>query len=469
MRDDVQPMTTNDLEAPLDDGRTATLPPPRRSGATILKVPALLVLVTGTCWVVASLLTVWLVPPYLVALGWILFPSAGSIPRPGWGKRDQAVATESLALDPVRDRADGSGGGGSPSSTAGSPPLGADPELNPDSPGPTATATAKPKRARSRSRKVKPPADAVEVAPATWVEVGPGKFVRVETPSAATANGPHLAVEPERIAAAEAEADPADGSAPPDLAILPDLDQELSTADSLAGSTLEGADAVVATPNEVEAPAEALAGSLADPVADPFDARTVPEAPNLINPTADGTAPQVGVDKEPDQRIDQPAEAHATALHRDPEPDPWVWEASALLVDSTDAPSPDEPTTVASGESAEIFDSGVEDDREGREAASLVSLEVGCGSGIASEKNPEASSGNLDVSGPLLFVPLTQPRRARVESSRSTYRRAPRGFRRREDRLAGASTNARRFIRRVVGRSRQISRTSQPRSPPATL
>ena len=472
MRDDAQPMTTNDLEASLDDGRTATSPRSGRSGVRFLKVPALLVLVTGTCWAVASLLTVWLVPPYLVALGWILFPSPGSIPRPGWGKRDRALPTESLAFDPARDQAGGIDGEGSPSATAGLPPPGADPELAPDSTATTATATAKPKRARSRARKVKPTAEPVDVAPATWVEVGPGKFVRVETPSptvTATAHGPHLAVEPEPIAAAESKADPTDGSAPPDFAILPDLDREFATDDSLAGPSLRGADDIVATLNEAEAPTEGLTGSLIDPVADHLDARTLPEAPDLIDPTADGIAPQVGVDEEPDPRIDRPTEVHATAFDRELVLDPWDRDAPAPLADPTDAFFPNEPTAIASEESAEIFDPEIEDDGGWRETAFDEPMEAGCGSGIASGDDLEVAEPTLDVSGPHVFAPLTRSRRSRVESIRLTHRRAPRGFRQRLDRLTEASTTARRLVRRVVGRSRQISRTAKPRSPPATF
>ena len=454
----------------------------------MVKVPALLFLVAGTCWAVASLVSVWLVPPYLVALGWILFPTAGSIPRPGRLAQDQDqvdTTGSGPSTDPNWDQVEGTDGGGSASKIAGKPSLSADavdPGLALDSPSTTATATAKPKRARSRARKVKPIVEPVEVAPATWKEIGPGKFVRVETPSTnanATEHGPHLLVEPEPSVTDEADptvagdeltgSSPNDGLTWPDHSTLPNLDQDLSTLGSLAGPLFGGAELVVGVSYEVFAPTEVRDGSLVDPVAETFDARPDPAVPCLIDPTADGNAPQVGVAEVEDQGSARLAEFNATRLDHESAPELRNRDAAALMVDSTDALSSHDLMPRANCESTEVVDTEVEEEWEWQETAVEEELEESCGSGIASGYCLEVPPASLDVDEPPMLNLPTRPRRPRVESSRLTDRRALRGFRLREDRPADSPTNARRFIRRVVGRPRQISRTSKPRSPPAPI
>ena len=461
------------------------MPRPWRSGASVLKVPALLVLVAGTCWAVAALVSVWLVPPYLVALGWILFPTAGSTLRPRRVGRDQAVPTNSPVPDPARDQPDGAGGDDPTSRTAASPALEADaggPGLAPDSSGATTATTAKPKRARSRARKAKPTIEAVEVAPATWIEVGPGKFVRVETPPEsviASANGPHLAVAPEPIAVAEADptavedelsgSSPTVGSALPGLAFLPRLDQEHADHSRAADFSLDGTDAVVGVPARVEAPPEVAAGSLVDPVADLLDARPDPGALDLIAPIVDGTAPQVGVDEEPEPVVGQSVENHATALAHEAGLDLRTWDALAPGVASTAAEVPAESWTGASREGAAVVDPVTEVEPSSQVAAADATSEATCVTGIASKETLEVAPATPDVSGPQATTLRLEIRRARVESSRLTRQRPPRGSRRREGRPDGPSTPTRRLVRRVLGRPRQISRTSKPRSPPAAI
>lgn len=171
-----------------------------RAWAWPMALAALMVL---TSIALASLVTAWLVPPYLVLVAWILFPlgkersnarePAAAISTPHQVKEASsnvvaAQAGDTAVFEPPPE----------PSTEAES--LVEEAES-------TEPVSLKSKRGRARSRKgkgsVEPPANA------TWVQVGPGKFVRVESASPMVA---HFSQAP--------EAKPAEDTAPTDSPVI---------------------------------------------------------------------------------------------------------------------------------------------------------------------------------------------------------------------------------------------------------
>jgi ribonuclease E len=237
----------------------------------------LALLMMATCWVVSSSLSVWLVPPYLILMALILFgPSA----RSSQGDRGAAGEPESHAdLDPA-----------SPDRTGWEtePPSG---DSDPASPseldnGPLA-GPAKARRGKGRKRATRP---AVEPTGATWIEVAPGKFVRVELSQTSAEAGPH---ESSRI---PDDATPRHPEPPPQ----PDLEAE---GPAEVDATLEEAPATEADhePNPDASPESepavdgstpqvefALATTEAEPLCEAPEPEAVPEANPVVLENADG-------------------------------------------------------------------------------------------------------------------------------------------------------------------------------------
>lgn len=138
--------------------------------APTLRSAALVALIALTSLAVGATTSPWLVPPYLVAMGWLLLTPAPSRPVEG-----EAPSTES------------------PSSLAESSHPG--PEEAPATLGPGVEAEAVPSpaepprprksRARGKGKAKAKAATPAERPPATWVQIAPGKFVRVEQPPTA--------------------------------------------------------------------------------------------------------------------------------------------------------------------------------------------------------------------------------------------------------------------------------------------
>ena len=232
-----------------DDGQgQARMQPPspdrpvtdRTRARGILWTAVLVLLVAATSWVVAWSVTPWLVPPYLLLMIMLLSPSAGSrkgtpsTPKSGPSDANDrpVVGDGGLEARPPSDLDPGSGGtsatGSDPASggATGEDPRGASPA--------TGTATAvKGRRGKGRARK---PKAAVEPLEATWMEVAPGKFVRVEAADAdGGLVGPHALVRgPAGLEEAEAE-EVEDGDAPADL----DLPVEAPGSDPAVESVFE--------------------------------------------------------------------------------------------------------------------------------------------------------------------------------------------------------------------------------------
>ena len=135
----------------------------------------LALLTVATCWAVAALASPWLVAPYLLLMALILFSPPG---RP----RDVSGRAASASADLAE----------SSSSPAPSPDVASalsDPAAVPDPDSAPSPAQTKGRRGGRKSRKTKP-----EPVEARWVQVGPGKFVRVEGSASAVEAGPHDAV-----------------------------------------------------------------------------------------------------------------------------------------------------------------------------------------------------------------------------------------------------------------------------------
>src|SRR5262249_50814516 len=135
---------------------------------------ALLVLIVLTSLAVASV-SAWLVLPYLALMALLVFAPSGQRER---GKVDEstteletATRVEEEVVDPAP--ADLPVADGTTSAT----------EVPSSSPEPRAVKT---KRGKGRMRKAKVVAESPG-ATATWIQTGPGKFVRVESPCPAVA------------------------------------------------------------------------------------------------------------------------------------------------------------------------------------------------------------------------------------------------------------------------------------------
>jgi hypothetical protein len=124
-------------------------------------------LVLGTS-VAVAFVSWWLVAPYLVLIGFLLYEPAGrrvNATNPAGPESDMSSGNNTL-VDPT-DPADDAGSGDLRGGT---------------------TATTKGRRAARKTKKAR---NVVEPAPATWLQVAPGKFVRVEPGAYPAGHGPH--------------------------------------------------------------------------------------------------------------------------------------------------------------------------------------------------------------------------------------------------------------------------------------
>ncbi len=442
------------------------MPAPTRSGFNPWKVLALLMLVAGTCGAVTLLASVWLVPPYLVVMALILFPTGGTRPNPP-NSTQPAGSTHSLRdqADPVdEDGTRSAAGENSVASSASDGP--ADPgdtSMATDPAGPS-IATARPKRSRSRPRKVKPTTEVVEPAPATWMEVGPGKFVRVESPAAdAMAASPHFDGGP----APQLDLDPigttppastsagagADGSDHPELTAESIVIEPIITLPGLIFEPADEFDAPDHAPGVAAAPAIVALESPTDPVPAALGDQTRVEESRLIDPTADGTTPQVeadaGLDLTPGP-IPQPPAAESAP---DPMPDVWLCDAPDLDVASLESSGPgdgtmgldQEPVMPDLAMTSDPVDVALDREIEAPATADPVVIDVPIARELPAQPVIRSQRGGL-----------SRPSR-RLTLRGSTGRAGP---------LPRRPTSSRLGQRREVRRPHPIARTARPRSPP---
>ena len=484
------------------DGLVATMPRTRSKGVALVKVPALLGLMAATCWVVASVVSPWFVPPYLVAMALILFPSTGTTRRRLTASRLRRASTTASGLPDQGRPVDGHGGSkaglenasGRSSTPNGGPSDDGSTASVADGASGSASTTAKPKRGRSRPRKVanKPTTEPNEVAPATWVEVGPGKFVRVETPTnSVPAVGPHAPVEPSpdllpfhdgpialKPESLEIRWEPA-GSFP----VAEQGPSPESNADPSPKSLIFSTDVHSADPDEVNQ--HVALESLALPAPAIANEQIIP-GPDLNPSTVDGITPQVDrVESSVSRRELFPDPAQVG-----PGPDP----ERAATWPSTE---PLEPLGSTGLESEETSD-GLADQEKRRSSSNEevetrsnveVDGDLGGDVGWSQDLAPGDQDHYVDREVPVGFIRAFEVDQEARQGGRgfspsfwlARVRRRRGGF----DRPFGGKTPQRGFSRtarpnrrpidprrppgRRVGRPRQITRTSPPRSPPGAV
>ncbi len=140
---------------------------------------ALVILMVSTSLAVASV-SLWLVPPYFILMTWLLYPGqdrrATASVEPGTEPAVESATAErpepnDVEID-LRSSAE---------SDLLVPPLSADSDVRQEAaPEP---APVKTKRGKGRGRKAKGAVVVEPPAGATWIRVGPGKFVRADGPS----------------------------------------------------------------------------------------------------------------------------------------------------------------------------------------------------------------------------------------------------------------------------------------------
>jgi hypothetical protein len=373
-------------------------------------------LVLGTSAAVAAVAW-WLVPPYLALMAFLLLEPAGR----------RVSATNPAGPRSATSRASASGGATDPAESAGS-----DGSSTPND------ATAPKGRSRGKGRGTRKAKPVVEPVPAAWVQVAPGKFVRVEPASLPAESGPHVSppagapTPSPSPSPAMAEASPALDDAPTEAA----LDQPHQETAPAEGPAPEGPrdpeSAVVGSPIDDVAHAELTAtdhGVTPDPEPHPG-----PGAPSV-------EAAGLELVREPEpSATDDPDRAAGTQPEVVVE-GPVIAEAQGIAAD-VERPVPDEPLVeaAASGEGFEPDPAGVD--------AAVAPVERtgdpsrGYPSDAAGTSNPGPAASRFDRGVP--------PPRRYVRSARASH--GPNGLRLRS--------------KRGDGRPHQFVRTFPPRSPP---
>lgn len=512
MRNDAKPRHEPNPPENFDEGLAATMPRARSKGVGLVKVSALLTLMAATCWVVASLVSVWLVPPYLIVMAFILFPSTATIRRRLEANRLELAATSaSTCADRGRPSGEGEGseseglGSSERSSTLNGGLPKRETAAIADEENGSAPAITRPKRGRSRPRKVtRPVAEATEVVPATWVEVGPGKFVRAELPTTfAPVAEPHTAVEstPERLPflddpiargseSLEIQSEPAGSIAVAEPGPSLECDTNLRLESRIRSDHVYPNDNPIATGlNQVihRAALEALVLS-----AQSLAQEKIVQEPDLNASTVDGITLQVADDELPILDSNPFFELVETDFEPNFDRDS-LWPPTEPVEPSGSTElDPGETTCDGLVDRATplgTFDGQVEartgirvrrdleavvgspQDNDPGDPEDYVERETSPGVLDTCQDDPDAGLTSTDVycGGRGLrrsFSPKLVGRRIRGGLDRVLGGRAPQGRSGRFTRSNRRSTNPRRPSRRTVGRPRQITRTSPPRSPP---
>ena len=151
---------------------------------TVLVGLGLGALMGATTWAVASV-SIWLVPVYLLLMVLIFAtPRAERAGSKSEGSRAKhfVVEADEVGRDPGEDRAVEMGETRPADEPVLETPAVETADATMPNPDPTSTGAAKPRRSRARYRKTaKTAAEPVtDATPATWIRVGPGKFVRAD-------------------------------------------------------------------------------------------------------------------------------------------------------------------------------------------------------------------------------------------------------------------------------------------------
>lgn len=393
----------------------------------------LIVMIGLTGWAVSTV-SIWLVPVYLGIM--VLLLGSPQEPRPAGSDSDSGIERAGSAPTSLNAEEEASG---QASGAATSGPKGAEPRA------------AKPKTSRSRSRKsaAKGGAEASPaLAPASWIRIGPGKFVRADAEPGALVDASTDVVGAGRV-------EPDAGPQPPlltDSELISESETEpgcQGIAPSALGSLATSEPATNPVPT-----AEMAADVPTDLVAD-VDRVVQPDEAVGAESEVDHDARALGnedssVEAVLESLVDDRNDAHVPEPENRPDDD--------LL---PDRPIPAEDP-CASG-AAEAEPATDEDDRE-VEQSPLVS-EARPDSRLDSRHVP---SHRTAPSGPLSS--RQRPRRAvrgrdAVDNVRRSRFGVP-GSGPRDD-ASGSRNRLRDAARRTTGRPRRIRRGYRPRSPPA--
>jgi hypothetical protein len=435
----------------------------------------------GTSWAVASWVSPWLVLPYLILMALLLFPSTGRPPgEPASGGSD--------ASDPLRS-ARPAEGLDDPDTLSDGPDSSGLPEE-----GSEQAASSKPARARRGKGRVKKARPAPEPAEATWVQVAPGKFVRVEAADESKGQaGPHSRVgdpvevptTPQRLEEFE-EGDPSDRAEGQAEDEAPQGDESDARSEFPTGesSPFEGP---IEDAGAAFEPIEGPEGDLTEDVESAASTAFVEEGETAGSSgtfegtsAADGNAPRAeGSFESPEARTpDIPFEEAVEDRPRveTVEGYPVEDDLSSPLED----PEPDSPGAFADVPPEETDERGAT--LEGTDPTETPVDETDLDDAGPNEVDPleleSSRDADLSATGPLPRPSsgpscwpwrLSPGPRTRVGHAppRSIVRTPPPGRPVRSRRGARRPRDPRRLGRRGLARPRQVDRTFPPRSPPA--
>ena len=458
-------------------------PETARPGTRWASTAALALLMAGTCWVVASWVSPWLVPPYLVLMALLLSPSSPSTRRPQDGPGSEASETLESSR-PARPDGD---------SDDSDPPSDASDSLESPDDGSEQGAASKPSRARRGKGRVKKAKSWPEPAEATWVQVAPGKFVRVGAADGSTGlAGPHPQVgapvevprAPHRLESegsedhdrpegpAHDQAPPGDSSgAGPEIPIVePDpfagpIEDAGPAFDPVEGPEGDPTGAFVSEPSpSIEAEGEPADSSetLEGPSAADGNApqsEDLPESPGASPPQA---SPEIAAEGWPSvEPVEGGPEADDESSAFDhPEP----VETGALA----DAPPEEDDEPGATFEGADPTETPVDetdlDDAGPLEPAPRDPDPSEDAGPSATELLPGSSQG--PTCWPWTFKSRARTRVGPIPPRRTGRTPTRRPARSREP--ARRPHDPRRLGRQGLARPRQVNRTFPPRSPPST-
>ena len=437
----------------------------------------------GTSAAVGSWVSWWLVPPYLALMAWLLAPSAGR-PRGSSASDDPNPSKNSRSARPA-GALDGEGQSdddededpaSDPSASAGGDEAGSEPGTSPK--------PAKARRGKGRPRKAaKSPTQPTE---ATWIQVAPGKFVRVEASDESPEQaGPHLAVGDQPV-------EPPGPPPPPQPGEPDPFDRPESQATETGPTGPEPGSLAEGTVEEVDlAGGPIAAADPGDPIGDEESGSATDEGrvemacpPGMDEAlqAADGNAPQAWERFESPEAsgLESPPEAVDDRPKDDPEgeeSDPWgdpsplgeSLEPTGLTPEALADVTPEEldawgPSDEATDPTETLVDETDLDDAGPFDAEPFAENFPADAESSKTEPRPDAEVG--PSRWPRAFAPRAFPR-VETRITRSTGRESPP---RRPLRSPGGPSrpaDPRRLARRGLGRPRQGRRTFPPRSPPS--
>jgi hypothetical protein len=441
-----------------------------------------------TSWVVASVST-WLVPVYVTVM--VLIFATPRTTRPEGTAEEGDGGTPAAPEGDARGANSSSGSSRDPGAPGPTAENGSD-QAATAAPGPSASRTAKPRRSRGRGRKASRPAGEPSAPPAaaTWIRIGPGKFVRADSqeqglatstepepqPEAPTgvhetfrdAEGPSPV--PDEGPAATVEPEPADVPVPDEPTATQDVSRpQPASFETLAAGVDPQPDSPVdePEPNVEVVELDPARGEPGSPSPDGTDANDGPVPDDATAPAA--VAEEYGI---------------APSAFGDARPGP---ETKDAIQDEEDHPIVPAEPDGAGAEAANAATTASEPELAGAEAETATDVAADGHNPSADDvpddpPRPPYPSGEVATRGDVAgvrpggirlqprFLPtrtLVRSRSAGAHVSRPRNVRSGRGAARSTLLALAVNPHARCHVRRNGGRPRQIHRGFLPRSPPA--